>query len=189
MVDRFSSVWWILAIRGAAAVVFGILALFWPGITILALVIVFGAYAIVDGVFSLIGAMRGTPGESRPWMVVVGVLGIVAGILTFLWPGITALVLLMLIAAWFVVTGIFEIIAAVRLRAVIRNEWMTAVTGVLSVIFGILLFIWPVRGAVALAWLIGIFAIVYGVALLAAAFRVHALTAGGPRPSGTAHAA
>jgi uncharacterized membrane protein HdeD (DUF308 family) len=188
MVDRLSSAWWILAIRGAAAIVFGVLALVWPGITILALVIVFGAYAIVDGVFALVGAIRGVPGESRPWLALVGVLGIVAGILVFVWPGITTLVLLMLIAAWFVVTGIFEIVAAIRLRAVLENEWMTVVSGVLSVVFGILLFIWPVRGAIALAWLIGVFAIVYGAALLVAAFRMRGLTSGPTTHGGTAPA-
>ncbi|HEY9523646.1 MAG TPA: HdeD family acid-resistance protein [Thermopolyspora sp.] len=175
---QLGSVWWVPAIRGVAAVIFGILALVWPGLTILALVVVFGVYAIVDGIFALVGAASGRLGESRTWMAVVGIVGILLGILVFLWPGMTAFVLLMFIAAWFVVTGIFEIASAIRLRKVMRNEWLPMVSGVLSVIFGILLFLWPVRGALALAWLIGIFAIVYGIALLAAAFRQRRLYAG-----------
>lgn len=188
-----TSPWWFPALRGVAAIVFGILALVWPGLTVLALVVVFGVYAIVDGIFALFGAARGMPGHSRTWMAVVGVAGIIAGIIVLFWPGMSALILLMFIAAWFVVTGIFEIAAAIRHRKVMRHEWLAALAGILSVIFGIVLFVEPIRGALALAWLIGLFAILYGIALLVAAYRLHRLQsvghphAQGPH-DGTAHA-
>ncbi|WP_405140849.1 HdeD family acid-resistance protein [Sphaerisporangium sp. NBC_01403] len=165
--------WWVLAVRGACAILFGILAIVWPLITLVTLVILFGAFAIVNGVFSLIGAFRGAhPGESRIWMIVSGVLGILAGIVAWVWPGITTLALLLLIAAYAVVIGAAEIIAAIRRRTAGDTDWTHVVSGVLAVIFGILLFAWPASGALALTWLIGIFAIVYGASLLFLAFRV-----------------
>ncbi|RCG27401.1 HdeD family acid-resistance protein [Sphaerisporangium album] len=166
--------WWVLAVRGACAIVFGILAIIWPLITLLTLVILFGIFAIVSGIFTLIGAFRGDhPRQSKLWMIVSGVLGIIAGVIAWVWPGITAFALLMLIAAYAVVIGVSEIVAAVRRRASGETEWMWLVSGVLAVIFGILLFIWPAPGALALTWLIGVFAIVYGVSLLVLAYRVH----------------
>ncbi|MEU9885173.1 HdeD family acid-resistance protein [Sphaerisporangium sp. NPDC051011] len=168
--------WWVLAVRGACAIVFGILAIIWPLITLLTLVVLFGIFAIVSGIFTLVGAFRGHhPGGSRTWMIVAGVLSVIAGIIAWIWPGITAFALLMLIAAYAVVIGISEIIAALRRRKAGETEWMWMVTGVLPVIFGILLFVWPAPGALALTWLIGIFAIVYGVSLLVLAYRVHDL--------------
>ncbi|MFC4586205.1 HdeD family acid-resistance protein [Sphaerisporangium corydalis] len=165
--------WWVLAVRGACGILFGILAIVWPLITLLTLVILFGAFAIVSGVFALIGAMRGAhPEESRMWLAASGVFGIVAGIVAWVWPGITAYALLLLIAAYAVVIGVVEIVAAVRRRKAGDTEWLYLVSGVLSVIFGILLFTWPASGALALTWLIGAFAIVYGASLLILAFRV-----------------
>lgn len=172
MFDRIFDLWWIPVLRGVLAILFGILALFWPGITILALVIVFGAYAIVDGVFALIAAFRGPTEEHRVGMAAVGVLGILAGVVALLWPGITALALLLVIAAWFVATGVFEIIAGVRLRKEIENEWLPILSGVVSVIFGILLLAWPAGGALAIAWLIGLSAIAYGITLIALGLRL-----------------
>ena len=155
---ELSRSWWILAVRGAAAVIFGLLALIWPQITLLALVLVFGAYALVDGVFALVAAARGRQlaGGSRGWLVLEGLLGIGAGIgagiVALLWPGITALALLWVIAFWAVLTGVLEIIAAVRLRRVLDNEWLLVVAGTLSIIFGLILMIWPGSGAIGLVW-------------------------------------
>ncbi|MEV7964556.1 HdeD family acid-resistance protein [Sphaerisporangium sp. NPDC088356] len=165
--------WWVLAVRGACAILFGILAIVWPLITLLTLVILFGAFAIVSGVFTLIGAFRGDhPGDSKIWMIVSGVVGVLAGIVAWVWPGITALALLLLIAAYAVVIGVVEIVAAFRRRkATGETDWMYALSGVLAVIFGILLFVWPASGALALTWLIGIFAIVYGASLVYLAVR------------------
>ncbi|MDH2429055.1 DUF308 domain-containing protein [Sphaerisporangium sp. TRM90804] len=177
--------WWIYALRGAAAVLFGVLALIWPAMTLLTLVVLFGAFAIVSGVFTLIGAFRGThPRDARIWMVVSGVLGVVLGLVAWIWPGITTFALLMLIAAYAVVIGAVEIVAALLRRgggevlASFRRgeagelDWMHLVNGVLAVIFGVLLFLWPATGALALTWLIGVFAVVYGISLLVLSVRV-----------------
>jgi uncharacterized membrane protein HdeD (DUF308 family) len=174
MLDVLTRNWWVFALRGAAAVLFGVLALVWPTITLSALVLLFGAYALVDGVMSLgVAIFGGAAAEGRrPWLVLEGIAGIGAGIVTFAWPGITTLVLLWWIAAWALVTGAFEIAAAIRLRREIRGEWRLALSGALSVLFGILLAIRPGEGAVAVAWLIGIYAIVFGAALLALAYEL-----------------
>ena len=169
--------WWILAVRGVVAVIFGLLALIWPEITLLALVLVFGAYAFVDGVFALVAAVRGRQlaGGSRAWLVLEGLLGVGAGVVAVLWPDITALALLWVIAVWAVLTGVLEILAAVRLRRVLDNEWLLVVAGVLSIVFGLILMIWPESGAIGLVWLIGIYAIVFGVVLLGLALRLRGL--------------
>ncbi|MBB2911166.1 uncharacterized membrane protein HdeD (DUF308 family) [Streptosporangium becharense] len=170
--DELSRTWWVYLVRGACAILFGLLAVVWPDITLYALVVVFGAFAVVNGVFSLFNAGRG---GSRAWMILAGVVGILAGVAVLLWPGITALSLLVLIAAWAIAVGILEIVAAVRLRKVMEGEWTFIVSGVLSVLFGLLLLAWPAAGALAMIWLIGTMAIVYGVALLMLAFRLRGL--------------
>jgi uncharacterized membrane protein HdeD (DUF308 family) len=174
---ELSRTWWMLAVRGVAAVIFGLLALVWPQITLLALVLVFGAYALVDGVFSLVAAARGRElaGGSRGWLILEGLLGIAAGIVAIVWPDITALALLWVIAAWAVVTGVLEIVAAIRLRRVLDNEWLLIVAGALSVVFGLILIIWPGSGAIGLVWLIGIYAIAFGIVLLGLALRLRGL--------------
>jgi uncharacterized membrane protein HdeD (DUF308 family) len=145
MLEVITRYWWAVVLRGVAALIFGLVALIWPQITLLALVIVFGAYAVVDGVLALGSAIAGgkTIAGSRGRLAVEGVLGIVAGVVAFVWPDITALALLWLIAFWALVTGILEIVAAVRLRREIQGEWLLAVSGALSVLFGILLVVCP----------------------------------------------
>jgi uncharacterized membrane protein HdeD (DUF308 family) len=165
--------WWLLLLRGIAAIIFGILAFAWPGITLLTLVILYGAYALVDGVIAIAAAIRGEGGpQPRWWLVVVGILGILAGLMTFFWPGITALVLLMFIGAWALVHGIFEIIGAIRLRKEIDNEWMLILSGVLSVIFGAAMLFMPGAGALALIWVIGAYSIIFGILFVGFAFRL-----------------
>jgi uncharacterized membrane protein HdeD (DUF308 family) len=168
--------WWALALRGVFAVIFGVIAFAWPGITLAALVILYGAYAMADGIFAIAAAITGRP-ERAPWwaLLLEGVLGIAVGIMTFAWPGITALVLLYLIAGWAMATGVLEIAAAIRLRREIRGEWMLALGGVLSIIFGILLVINPGAGALAVIWLIGGYAIVFGSLMIALGFRLRGL--------------
>lgn len=163
-----------LFVRGVAAVIFGILALAWPEITLLALVLLYGAFALVDGVASLVLALRGRrPPGSKTWtFVVVGVLGIAAGLVTFFWPAITAVALLIVVAAWAILRGIFEIIAAVRLRKEIEHEWLLALVGALSVAFGVLLILQPAAGLLALVWLVGIFAIIAGILYMAVGLRL-----------------
>jgi uncharacterized membrane protein HdeD (DUF308 family) len=181
MLETMTRYWWAVTLRGAAALIFGLVALFWPEITLFALVIVFGAYALVDGVVALGAAIMGsrTVAGSRGWLAVEGVLGIIAGIVAFVWPDITALALLWVIAFWALVTGILEIVAAVRLRREIQGEWMLALSGVLSVLFGILLLVWPATGALAVVFLIGLYAIVFGVVLVALGLRLRRLRQGG----------
>ena len=165
--------WWLLLLRGIASIVFGVLAFAWPGITVLSLVMLYGAYALVDGLFSIYAAISGSNGStSRWWLAVVGIAGILAGIISFASPLLVAAWLLMLIAAWAIVSGVFEIIGAIRLRKEIDNEWMLILHGVITVLFGVLLFANPVGGALAMVWVIGAYAIAAGVILGLLAFRL-----------------
>jgi uncharacterized membrane protein HdeD (DUF308 family) len=168
--------WWALALRGLFGVLFGVAAFAWPGITLGALVLLYGAYAFADGVFALASALAGRT-ERLPWwaLLLEGLVGIGVGVVTVFWPGITALALLYLIAAWAVVTGVFEIAAAIRLRREIRGEWLLALGGTLSVLFGLALVINPGAGALAMVWLIGAYALAFGVLLIALAFRLRRL--------------
>lgn len=172
MLDQMSRDWWVIVLQGVAAVVFGVLALVWPAITLLVLVFLFGAYAIVDGVLSLIGGLRRAGGGGPDWWrVVQGIVGIAAGLIAYAMPDITAYALLLVIAAWAIVSGVIELVAAYRLRDVIRGEWLLALDGVLAIIFGIVLIAFPSAGALAVVWLIGAYAIVSGVILHMTAFQ------------------
>lgn len=165
--------WWALAIRGLFAVIFGILAFAMPRVTLAALLLLFGAYAIADGVFAIIAAVRAAGGARRWWWLVLeGILSIAVGVLTFVMPGITALFLLYLIAFWAILTGAFEIGIAIRLRKEITGEWLMALSGIASVLFGALLVFFPGAGALAVIWWIGAYAIVFGALLLALAFKL-----------------
>lgn len=174
MVTTLARNWWALALRGLCAILFGILAFIWPGITLGALVLLFGAYALLDGILSIVAAIFKREGSGTPgWaLVLVGILGIVAGILAFVWPGITALILLYLIAFWAIVSGIFEIIAAIKLRKEIEGEWWLVLSGILAVVFGLLLIARPGAGAIAVVWLIGGYALLFGIFLVALAFKL-----------------
>jgi uncharacterized membrane protein HdeD (DUF308 family) len=174
-----------LALRGAIAILFGLAALLRPGIALEALILLFGAYALVDGVFSLVGVFGGTRSGTPRWLLLVeGVAGIVAGVIAFVLPILTAVVFLYLIAAWAIVTGIAEIATALRLRQEIQGEWALIVGGILSVLFGVLLgVVGPFAGILSLIWLIGAYAIAFGVLLLVTAFRVRGQgDQGGQRP-------
>lgn len=165
--------WWLLAIRGVAAILFGIGAFLWPGLTLAVLVLMFGAYALVDGIFAIIAGISARKEQERWWMMIlVGVAGIITGILTFMWPHITAFVLLYFIAIWAIVSGVFEIAAAIRLRKEIEGEWLLALAGIASVIFGVLLVILPGAGALAVVWMIGSYALIFGILMLVLAFRL-----------------
>jgi uncharacterized membrane protein HdeD (DUF308 family) len=166
--------WWALALRGLAAVLFGILAFAWPGITLFVLVVFFGAYMLVDGIFAIVAAVRAAGDGARWWLMLLeGILGVAVGLVAFFWPGLTALALLYLIAAWAIVTGIMEIAAAIRLRREVVGEWALILGGALSVLFGALLVVIPARaGLLSLTWLIGAYAVVFGVLQVVLAFRV-----------------
>jgi uncharacterized membrane protein HdeD (DUF308 family) len=155
--------WWLAVLRGVAAIIFGILAFAWPGITLLTLVLFWGAFALVDGVLAIIAAVKGGNPMPRWWLAIVGLAGIIAGALTFLMPGLTALVLLTFIAVWAIVLGVMEIIGAIKLRKEIQGEWLLILNGAISVLFGIVLLWRPVTGLIALVWIIGAYAIILGV--------------------------
>jgi uncharacterized membrane protein HdeD (DUF308 family) len=180
---------WIL-LRGVTAVVFGVLSLVWPGVTLFVLTLFFGAYALTDGIFALTVAYKKREGRKPVWpLVVIGGLGIAAGIVTFLWPDMTALALLMFIAVWALFIGIFQIAAAIRLRKEIENEWLLGLSGGLSVLFGMLMIASPGAGALAVVWMIASYSILFGMLLIALGLRLKSHAGGAARPGVIAGAA
>src|ERR1700686_5119732 len=172
MVHALAKNWWLLLLRGIAAIVFGVLAFAWPGITLLTLILFYGAFALVDGVLAIIAAITGGAPAPRWWLAIIGLLGIAAGLLTFLMPGLSALVLLFFIAGWAIATGVFQIIGAIQLRKEIDNEWPLILGGVISVLFGVGMMLAPGGGALALVWVIGTYAVIIGGLLVVLAFRL-----------------
>jgi uncharacterized membrane protein HdeD (DUF308 family) len=166
--------WRLVALRGVAALAFGILTLIWPGLTLWALVVLFGAYVLVDGAFTLVDVIRNAPGTRahRGWLSLEGIASVAAGIVTFVWPAVTALALLFVIAAWAFVLGVSRVIAAVKLRHVVDHSWLIGLAGGLSIVFGALLVITPGAGALVITWLIGWYALVIGVLLLVLEWRI-----------------
>jgi uncharacterized membrane protein HdeD (DUF308 family) len=165
--------WWALLIRGIAAVIFGILAFLWPGATIVAIGILFGAYALVDGVFAIVAAVRAAETQQRWWpFVIEGIVGILIAAITFYDIRITLLALYFTIAAWAFLTGIFEIVAAVQLRKVIANEVWLILGGIASIVFGALMIWFPLAGVLAIIWLIAAYAIIFGIIMIALSLRL-----------------
>ena len=177
MLSQFARNWWVYALRGVAAIIFGILALAWPVPTLAALVMLFGAYAFVDGVAALVALARGDLLARRhAWTTGLrGVLGILFSVATLIWPGITALTLLYLVAIWAMSTGILEIAAAIEFRREIHGEIWMILGGVLSIVFGGLLVVFPGTGLLSLVWLVGFFGIVFGSSSLGLAYRLHGI--------------
>ena len=176
MLETLKRGWWLLVLRGVCAVLFGVLTLARPGIALVTLVLFFGAYALVNGIFTIGMAMRSPAGKSgKGTLIFLGLLGVAAGIVTFFYPGITALTLLWVIAFWAILTGFFEIMAAVRLRKELKNEWVLILSGALSVLFGLLVLARPGAGALSIVWLIGAYSILVGLMLLALAMRIKGL--------------
>lgn len=162
-------------VRGIIAILFGVLALVWPKITLLILVYLFGAYALIGGIVAAATALGSTKEQGWALLLVEGILGIVAGIVAFVWPGITAFALLFLIAAWAIVTGIMEIVGAFTLPLGTGRQWLLGLAGIISVIFGILIGVWPLAGLRTVIWLIGIYAIVFGIVFIVRYFQSRAL--------------
>lgn len=173
MLHTLSRYWWLLALRGAAAVIFGILAFVWPGLTLSVLVILFGVYVLIDGIASLVAGFSNRRANGRWWVTALeGVVGILAGILAFVYPGITAVLLLYFIAAWAILTGVLEMAAAFRLREEIDGEWALGLSGLISIFLGVGLVIFPEAGALAVVWMIGLYAILFGGLLIYLAFKL-----------------
>jgi uncharacterized membrane protein HdeD (DUF308 family) len=167
--------WWTWALRGAVAILFGAAVLVWPGAGLAVLVALFGAFALVGGIFALVGAAQSKEWDPLSWaMLIEGLLGIGVGVLTFVWPNITAAALLIMIALWAILTGVVEIVASFRFNSVLGtgDSWLLGIAGAASTIFGVLVLARPNAGAVAIIWTIGIYAIISGISLIAFGFRV-----------------
>ena len=173
MLTQLTRNWWAVTLRGVVAILYGVIALVWPGLTLEILVLFFGAYALVDGVLAIIASFTHRAGHDRWWVLFLeGLVGIAAGIITVLRPGLATLVLLFVISFWAIVTGVLEIVAAIRLRKEIQGEWMLALGGIASLVFGVLLLLFPAAGALTVAWLIGAYAILFGAMLLGLGLRL-----------------
>jgi len=190
MFNLMTQNWWAIALRGVVAVLFGIAAFMWPGITLWMLVALFGAYALVDGIFAIIEAFRRDVVGQRWWALLFeGIVGIAIGVLTFIWPGLTAMGLLYLIAFWAIVTGVFEIITAIRLRHEIRGEWMMALIGILSIALGFLMVAFPLAGALSVVMMIGAFVFATGALMIALGLKLRSLRHPGGELPHMGHAA
>jgi uncharacterized membrane protein HdeD (DUF308 family) len=171
--ESWMEYWWAIALRAGVAIILGIIAFALPGITLTAIVLLFGFYAVIDGVLALIAAVREIRNHGH-WgvMLLEGIIGIAAGVIVLLWPGIGALALTLIVAAWALATGVLEIIMAVRLRRVISGEWLLVLSGVLSIALGVVVALFPGVGALALIWWMGAYALAYGVVMLTLALRI-----------------
>jgi uncharacterized membrane protein HdeD (DUF308 family) len=177
MTSIFGRTWWGLVLRGLLSILFGIAVFVWPGASLMALIALFGAFFFVDGVLALVNAFRVRAGHERWWALLLeGLVGIAIGLITLFWPDITTVALLYLIAAWAIVTGVLQIIGAIRFADVIDNEWLLALGGIASIVFGVLMAVWPAAGAAALLWVIGAYAIVFGVLMVIAGLRARTTT-------------
>jgi uncharacterized membrane protein HdeD (DUF308 family) len=165
--------WWLLLLRGLASVAFGVMAFSWPKLTLLTLVVLFAAFVVVDGVFAVAAAVMGKQERgARWWLAVVGLISIGTGIAAYLMPGVTALTFALIIGAWSIATGIFQIIGAIRLRKEIEGEWLLVACGLGNVVFGLLVMLWPGLGLLTMIYLIGFYAIFYGFVLSVLALRL-----------------
>lgn len=174
--NLLARVWWLPLLRGIVAILFAVASFAWPGITLLTLILFFAAYAIVDGVFSLATAIRGSAVEHRWWFAIAGVAGIAAGLAAFAWPRLTGMTLVVIIGGWSIIRGVVEIAAGVALRKYLQGEWLLIVGGTISVLFGVALIAFPGTGALALLWLIAFWAFLFGVLMIAWAFWLRRLT-------------
>jgi uncharacterized membrane protein HdeD (DUF308 family) len=179
--------WWALAVRGVLAVLFGLIAFVMPAVTLAAIVLLFGAYAVIDGILAIVAAVRALERHER-WgaLLLEGVVDVIAGVIAFVWPAATAFALLFLVAFWAIVTGVLEIVAAIRLRKDVKGEWLLILNGVLSLLFGAVLLALPGAGLLVVVWWIGAYAIVFGIVLIALAFKLrsrhHTPAAAGASP-------
>lgn len=164
--------WWVLVVRGLVAILFGLCALIWPGLTVGILVALFAIYALMNGVFTLIGGLRAESRMRRATLILEGAISIAAGILTWVWPGLTTLALLYFIVAWAILIGIMEIVAAVQLRNEIASAWHLGVAGALSLLFGLICLIHPASGALAIIWVVALYPIAFGITLIMLGFRL-----------------
>lgn len=172
MIDSLMRNWWALALRGPAALIFGVLAFLWPGITLTVLIWIFAAYMLVDGVLAVIAGLRAAQLGARWWpLAIEGGLDLAAGAIAFLWPRIALLTFIYIAAVWAILSGAALLAAALRLRRT-QGEALFLVSGLLSLAWGIVVLFWPIAGELALAWWIGAYAVLFGAAMLAVALRL-----------------
>ena len=170
--------WWQIALRGLIALIFGILVLAWPGVSLFILAIIFGAYVFVDGIFTLVAAVNYKAGAGRrTWLFIRGIAGIIVGLITLFWPAITEIALVLLIGAWALVTGFMELIYAFRANQDSAIRWMFAISGILSLILGALMLAQPLLGALVIVWVIGAYAVLAGILLIILGFRLRGVKA------------
>lgn len=168
--------WWTFILRGVLAILFGVIAFIAPPATIAALVLLFGAWALVDGAFDIVAALQHRTMDRSWWLTILeGIVGIIVGVLALAFPDIAAASLLLLISAWSIVTGVIEIVLAIRLREQITGELWLAIAGVLSIVFGVLLFLFPAAGALTIVWIIGAFAIAFGISMIILGWRLRGI--------------
>jgi uncharacterized membrane protein HdeD (DUF308 family) len=173
LLDNLTRNWWLLLLRGLAAIAFAIMTWIWPGLTIAVFVLLFGAFAFADGVLGIWGAITGPKGDRNRWLLLLwGIVGLAAGALAILAPGLVAASFVFLIAGWAILTGILQIVAAIRLREAIEGEWVLIVAGLASIAFGVILGLRPAAGAVALSWLVAGYAFLFGVLLIVLSLKV-----------------
>lgn len=173
MIRMFSRNWWTFLGRGLFAILFGTLALALPELTLIVMIWMFGGYIIADGLFQIVYAITRRKEFQRWWLLLLeGIFSLALGVITFVWPGITGIALFMMIVAWAIVTGVLEIAAAIQLRRILENEWLLAFSGILSILLGIAMLVWPGASVLALAWMIGIYAIAFGITLILLGFRL-----------------
>lgn len=181
----FAQSWWEVALRGVLAILFGVLAWIWPGLTLLSLIALFAAFALLSGITAVVGAVRYRRANDDWWLpLLLGLVSIGAGVVALVNPALTALALVLVMGANALVTGVLEIVAAVRLRKVIEGEWMMAVSGIVSIVFGALVFMYPGAGALALVWLISLYAVITGMLLVGLSLRVRQLARRSQLPQG-----
>jgi uncharacterized membrane protein HdeD (DUF308 family) len=178
MIETLKRHWWVPVIRGIAAIVFGVIAFTHPVMAIATLVLLFGAWVLIDGIFRIVAAIRHRGSDSDwAWQLVIGIIGIIVGLLTFHAPQVTALALVIYIAAWALMIGASEIVMAVKLRHEIKGEWLLILMGLASIVFAVLLLWNPVAGAAAVIWLIAWYAVVLGILAIFFGFRLRSLRA------------
>lgn len=173
LLDNLTRNWWLLLLRGLAAIAFAVMTWIWPGLTIAVFVLLFGAFAFADGVLGIWGAITGPKGDRNRWLLLLwGIVGLAAGALAILAPGLVAASFVFLIAGWAILTGVLQIVAAIRLREAIEGEWILIVAGLASIAFGVILGLRPAAGAVALSWLVAGYAFLFGVLLIVLSLKV-----------------
>src|SRR5436190_3742620 len=176
LIETLKRHWWVPVLRGIAAIVFGVIAFVYPGLTVAVLVLLFGAWVLVDGVFRIVGAIGHRASDPDwGWQLVIGILGIIIGLLTFHAPAVTALALVIYIAAWALMIGVTEIALAIKMRREIKGEWLLILMGLASIVFAALLLWNPVAGAAALIWIIAWYAVIIGVLAIVFGFRLRSL--------------